>query len=125
MFAPSLTRVATSPPPIPPAPIPARLIRSLGGMNPAPPSTWRGTMVVRAVPAAAARNFLRELCGLTGTFSDRFVMADPGFVWSSHPCSNGILPALDAEFNEFPQVITTELPQEGPTLSDSHLPGSQ
>jgi hypothetical protein len=39
--------------------------------------------------------------------------------------SNGILPTFDAEFNEFLQVIRTELSQEGATLNDAHLAGSE
>ena len=51
--ADSWRAVAMSPPPMPPAPIPATLTRSLGARNPAPPRTWRGTIVkVSAVPVA-------------------------------------------------------------------------
>ena len=55
MLAPLRACVAMSPPPMPPAPMPARFTRSLGAMKPAPPSTWRGTIVkpnARLVPAA-------------------------------------------------------------------------
>lgn len=62
IFAPFRAWVAISPPPIPPAPIPATLTRSLGGTCPAPPSTWRGTIVnPKAIPPVAARKALRDV----------------------------------------------------------------
>src|SRR4051812_30200586 len=54
-----------SPPPMPPAPIPARLIRSLGATKRAAPS---------AAPEAAARNVLRDGPGALGSFSDAILM---------------------------------------------------
>ena len=45
MFAPCWLTARMLRPPMPPAPIPATLTRSLGGVCPGPPSTCRGTMV--------------------------------------------------------------------------------
>ena len=48
--------MAMSPPPMPPAPIPAMFNRSLGAMNPAPPKTWRGTIVkLNAAPLGCSQ----------------------------------------------------------------------
>src|SRR5262249_8839387 len=61
MLAPSRLTVAMSPPPMPPAPIPATLTRSLGATKPAPPRTWRGTMAkLQANPAVMPRKTRRE-----------------------------------------------------------------
>ncbi len=71
MLAPSRLTVAMSPPPMPPAPIPATLIRSLGAMYPAPPSTWRGTTA----------KFERQARGRAEQGSSRVDMSDDGPRW--------------------------------------------
>src|SRR6185312_5703394 len=61
MLAPNRATVAMSPPPMPPAPMPATFSRSLGGVCPGPPNTCRGTIVnAAAAPAAVERKARRE-----------------------------------------------------------------
>ena len=83
MLAPLRAWVAMSPPPIPPAPIPARFTRSLGGTKPAPPSTCRGTIVKpSASPPEAARNFRRVAREVRGERSFLLSSEDSGMAVS-------------------------------------------
>jgi hypothetical protein len=49
-----------SPNPIPPTPIEPTFNFSDGGVEPGPPSTWRGTIIHPAVLAAADKNTRRD-----------------------------------------------------------------
>ena len=69
----SRSRLRRFAPPMPPMPMPAMFIFSLGGTFRGPPSTWRGTIAPAAAPAnnaAACRNWRRDrvadMAGLLG-----------------------------------------------------------
>ena len=90
MLAPFVACVAMSPPPMPPAPMPATFTRSLGGTNPAPPSTCRGTIVKpRAMPPRRGQKLSSQgACRARG----RFVLAHfRGVDHGGFLCTGGLL----------------------------------